>query len=508
MAAASNKPTAVHYSLVVFVAFTIGLGVATYSFSRDAAKARKDAVDAQSKATKAETQWKALEDDLQAVKKVLGKPVDQVVVDHQNAANPNTTVSELNREMTDVGRDLKEATYSGTLAKLRQALDTATSEREKLSATLQTTQKELLALQTRYAGNTDEHQKARAQAEADKRKVIDEVNERIEAKDKEIAQLRTDYNETQVLLEQEKESRAKERKQLQDEIANLTKINERLREELDEIKRESFEVADGLIRRVDNTARMVWIDLGDADFLKPRMTFSVYAKDTPGVGRSTADIKGKIEVTRIIDPHLAEAKMIEEDIFRPMAPGDIIYTPLWSPGRPERFAVVGVVDLDGDGKSDRELFHQEMAVRGAEIADEVDDNGDRTGGGINESIKFLILGAIPDISNVTLDEERTKLQKVMDNLSEMRKEARMHGVRIIPLNDFLAYIGYKPKRRLFRPGQDRPYNLKAGAASTAVNEPLGERASSGQVSGSFSRSKTLPPQTSSGTTSKLFGSGN
>ena len=32
--------------------------------------------------------------------------------------------------------------------------------------------------------------------------------------------------------------------------------------------------------------------------------------------------------------------------------------------------------------------------------------------------------------------------------------------------DFLAYIGYKPKRRLFQPGQERPYNLKSGAHST------------------------------------------
>jgi hypothetical protein len=90
----------------------------------------------------------------------------------------------------------------------------------------------------------------------------------------------------------------------------------------------------------------------------------------------------------------------------------------------------------------------------------------------------------------------------------MRQEARLHGVKIISLNDFLSYIGYKPKRRLFKPGQERPFNLKAGAASAGINEPIGDRASAGQVSGSYGgRNRPATQQTSPGTTSKLFGGG-
>jgi hypothetical protein len=90
----------------------------------------------------------------------------------------------------------------------------------------------------------------------------------------------------------------------------------------------------------------------------------------------------------------------------------------------------------------------------------------------------------------------------------MKKEARANGVRVIKMNDFLAYIGFHNKRRTFLPGQDRPFTLKAGAASTAVNEPLGDRSSSGNVSGVNSKSKSSPQKASSGATSKVFGGKN
>jgi len=502
--AASNKPTAVHYSLIVFVIISIVLGVTTYMYQSEYSKARKDEEKAKADLQTANTSLRTQDDAIVALKKLLGKQQEQVV-DPSNPDNANTVTGDLKRDLTEQGQTDAETTVAGTITKMRQTIDTLKATLDSETKSKLATEQQLLALETRYRNMADEHQRARATAETELRKTVNERDEKINAKDQEIANLRGQYNQAQVELEQEKEARAKERKQLQDENLRLTLINDKLREELDEIKKESFEVGDGYIARVENAAKLVWINLGDADFLKPRMTFSVYSKDTPGVGRTPADVKGKVEVTRVLDAHLSEAKMIEEDPFRPMAPGDIVYTPLWSPGRAEKFAVVGTLDLDGDGQSDRELFHQEMAVRGAEISDEVDDDGERTGSGINETTKFLILGSIPDIANIANDDDRAKAQKISGHLKDMRQEARLHGIRIVPLSDFLNYIGYKPKRRLYRPGVDTKYNLKAGAASTAVNQPLGDISSSGQVSGSFSRTKTTQPQTSSGQTSKLFG---
>ena len=92
----------------------------------------------------------------------------------------------------------------------------------------------------------------------------------------------------------------------------------------------------------------------------------------------------------------------------------------------------------------------------------------------------------------------------------MVAEARETAVRRINLSDFLAHIGYVPRRRLFVPGLvDRPFNLKSGATSGSVGGNIGDRASSGKVSSLFTRSKRLKKQpVSTGKTSGRFGAGN
>ena len=39
--------------------------------------------------------------------------------------------------------------------------------------------------------------------------------------------------------------------------------------------------------------------------------------------------------------------------------------------------------------------------------------------------------------------------------------ALAQGVRTITLHDFMNYMGYKPRRRVWRPGDERPYSLTA-----------------------------------------------
>jgi hypothetical protein len=265
----------------------------------------------------------------------------------------------------------------------------------------------------------------------------------------------------------------------------------------------SFEVADGLVQRVDNSSKLVWINLGSDDFLKPRMTFSVYSKENQGVGRGAEDVKGKIEVTRILGPHIAEARIAEEDLFRPMVANDLLYTPLWSPGLVEKVAFVGLIDLDGDGKSDWDEMLQLLALAGASVDTFVDESGKRLpdGSKITVQTKFLVRGFIPEPDTVAANDKERVLE-IRKHEAEMVKEARINGVRTIKLNDFLAFIGFESKRRVFRPGQDRPFNLRSGATSASANEVPIDRSSTGNVSGSFR--KSMPQLSSDGHTSKLF----
>lgn len=96
---------------------------------------------------------------------------------------------------------------------------------------------------------------------------------------------------------------------------------------------------DGRIVKVDNQTRTVWINLGHLDKLQARVTFSVYRKDH----RGAADVTGKIEVTRVLGPRIAEARILEEDPARPIAAGDPINSRLWSAGRSGLAASLAVV---------------------------------------------------------------------------------------------------------------------------------------------------------------------
>ncbi len=502
----SNKPVALQMTLVAFVLLTLVFGIMAYMFHRQFQDQQAAKGEAEKKMKDVTTLYQNSTKDITALKQLIGVLVDRI--EDPSAPDATGTVrgevqALLNKVGANKGTDLVK-----TVEKIQGAYAETDTNRKELAKQLSDQNEELLAQRSRYDQIAQEHDKAKQAAEKEKQDVIRNQNEIVAGKDREIAALKKDFNDAVAENANLTEQREKERKKFADEIARLEGINDKIREELDELKQVSFEVADGEIRRVDNASRLVWINKGSADHIRPRITFSVYGKDNSGIGRSQEEIKAKIEVTRVIDAHMSEAKVIEEDLYRPMAPGDVIYSPLWNSGRTEQFSFVGLLDIDRDGRSDRDLIHQIVETAGAMVDNEVDDEGNRTPEGtfINERTKFLVLGDIPDPSTIARPEDRQKAEALMNHLKDMRKEARLSGVRIISLNDFLAYIGYKPKRRLFQPGQERPYNLKAGAHSLSTDETIDHnRDSTGNVSGAVNKKSYKKQEVSPGETSKLFG---
>jgi len=535
MAAASNKPGAVHYALIVFVMLSVILGITTYMFHREYSDRAAKITELEGKAGTQTSLIKKYDDEIQALKKKTGRPFEQVE-DTTNAANANTVIGAIVKDLADFGKDLAGTNYAETLQKLREALDAASADVGSKAAQIAVLQKDSNDQRNRLNTQVDTHRKAQEKAEADLRNLVASRDEKLNAKQTEIDRFKSDLNQLTGELAQEKEGREKERKKLQDDLAQLELRIDILQDKNNVLSGVRFEQQDGLIAGVNNVSKTVVIDLGEADQLKKGMTFSVYPKDNRALGAeldelkanidqaykdqkinagerddrkqvlSFTGMKGKIAVTRLLGPHSAEARIIEEDLYRPMAPGDVIYTPTWSPGLVEKIAIIGDVDLDGDGKSDREQFRQFLATSGVIIDNEIDDAGERipAEGKITVQTKFLVLGNIPDRADIVGDNEKARVDKINGHLTDMRKEARANGVRVVKLNDFLAHVGFQAKRRMFRPGDDRPYSLKGGALKPAVNAPLGDNSPSKDVF----RPKSIPQQSSSGATSKLFGKGN
>ncbi len=64
---------------------------------------------------------------------------------------------------------------------------------------------------------------------------------------------------------------------------------------------------------------------------------------------TSASKKGGIEISRILGDHLAEARIVDDNISDPLLPGDVVHTALWTPGVREKFAFTDGMDIDGDG---------------------------------------------------------------------------------------------------------------------------------------------------------------
>jgi uncharacterized coiled-coil DUF342 family protein len=342
MAAAANKPGAIHYFLIVFVMLSVILGITTYMFHRDASDRTIESAKLTADNQNLNKIQRDLDESIQAMKKKIGIMLDKID-DPNNPQNQATVIAGLTSEIAANGKDVAGNTVLETLRKMRESLDTTAADRDAKASKILSLEKEVLALKDQYQAQVDKYSGAAKNSERDKLGVISDRDEKINSKTQENSKLRSELNSTKDELAQERESRDKERKDLNGKIVGLEVRIDALREKIDNMEKLSFEVADGKIRRVEHTNHTVWINLGEQDFLKPRITFSVYGQENQGVGRGAEDIKGKIEVTRILGPHMAEARIIDEDLYRPIVSEDLIYTPIWSPGLIEKISLAGSI---------------------------------------------------------------------------------------------------------------------------------------------------------------------
>ena len=138
---------------------------------------------------------------------------------------------------------------------------------------------------------------------------------------------------------------------------------------------------------------MVWINRGAADSLRRQTSFSVFDADDANPLEGT--LKGKIEVVRLINDHMAEARIVDDNLAHPMMFGDPIFSPTWEPGRPEHFALAGFIDVDNDGHSDRQrvrdmISHQRRASSTPKSTKPASETGE-----MSINTKYLVLGKEP-----------------------------------------------------------------------------------------------------------------
>ena len=257
-----------------------------------------------------------------------------------------------------------------------------------------------------------------------------------------------DSTEANKKFAQDKQIAAKEIASAQDKLNDVNdkfQLADRLaKETIAKLNRQTeieTEVADGRITSTSQTTQRVYVNLGRADALRPRITFSVHGQNVANVAK--AKPKAKIIITRLLDdPHMAEAQIIEEGLSDPIIPGDKLFSPLWSPGRKIRFAFAGTVDIDGDGRSDMKRMRDLVAINNGIIDAWPGPDGAMVGAGITTNTRYLVVG----------DAKLKDAAATAARTSAIDK-ARENGVQQLSVVEFLDMVGWKNSRRTIRLGR-------------------------------------------------------
>jgi hypothetical protein len=197
-----------------------------------------------------------------------------------------------------------------------------------------------------------------------------------------------------------------------------------------------------------------------------QVTFSVYPADMSDM--SIKGKKGSIEVTQILDEHLAEARILDDVISDPIVPGDKINTVLWSPNERRHFALAGFFDIDNDGKSDLESVLNIIRLNGGVVDCYIPDSGknkNKQVGQVTLSTNFLILGQAP---NEKGDPAQLKAY------SQIYDDAKQLRLPMMKLGDMLQRMGWKnlaPVVRFGRGGNPEDFRAKPeeGAQKKSVS---------------------------------------
>lgn len=508
---ASSKNTGLTLTLIFFVITTLVFGVVAIMMWQDNQEGAAQWQADKEKFQKADQDLKLATADIATLKQLIG-------IDYAEIGGPDADPQEesvagaLLDEMQKNAGNLQQKTVSATLEKMHTEiveLRGQLADRQKALADLQVKYDSLDDIQLAMRNETDE---ARKEAERTREEIQTTKETELSRKDELLAKQRDELNKLSGERDEAVANRDALKVQLEERIQRQQNLNRHLAEQLKDLKNDIWEVPDGRVVWTSRDKKTVYIDLGSSDRIPSRITFSVYKKRNNGVARGEEDIKASIEVTKILGPHKAEARVLNANLFTPIAKGDPIYTPLWSPGRSETFALVGFIDLDGDGKSDRKQLRDKITATGAVVVAEIFDDGTTFPADadfsdlINTDVKFVVKGDMPSPEDTSVPEEKRQITDVLNHYKVMRDSALDNGVAIVSLNDFLSYIGFKVERRLYRPGEDRPYTLKNGSRSAAVDDKISRVGGGNSTNAAlYQRNPSLRKRSSTGTTSGRYG---
>jgi len=433
---ATRENQGLQISLIVSVIIIVGLLVILYFFWSQGAEATRRADSAASNLQTTQDAQRTTLAEFNQVKVMLGHPEDAAFDEIQKSFDNSMTMfaDNIPKESRSLF-DLIDFLYT-ELQKRNTQLADALERENKLTANLEQVRQEEKGISVKYE---------QGQKESD-----DKLKQELASYTQQIKRVNDEKSQFNDQLQKKGQQIAKITADSQDTIATLNKnvdtLNlrvEGLQSILDGLKVETHRDPHGKVVWVNQRKGVIYVNLGADDGLRPQITFTVLDQNVNKVKEDA--IKGSVEVTRIINGHLAEAKIVRDDIANLMLPGDKVYSPVWTPGGFLRFALAGNLDLDDDTKSDRDKLRDIITLNRGVIDAEMDDAG-KISGKLTLQTRYLVLGEAPT------DESAKDYGTAWTTMIE---EARRLGVELIGLDELLGLMGWKEPPKAEKIGKSR-----------------------------------------------------
>lgn len=363
--------------------------------------------------------------------------------------------SEANGVVSAISKSHPSTVSSGdTLLKALRSLDSALASSKQQIRALQDEKGNLQLENQRLAEGgkaaQDEFTAALGEQKTEVDRLQKETTDQLAAKDEQLA---SQVAAAQALEEEYNRFRAD--KQAQDRENEVT--FGRMKNQIEDLQKKLAAVrpqvdinailtkADGRILRAIPGSDIVYINLGEADNLKPGHTFEVFST----TGERRADYRGKasLEVALVME-QTAECRVTRSTYGVPILEGDIVVNIAYERNRKPRFVVAGEFDLDHDGTADwdgREKVLTIIREWGGVVMEELDETTD-----------FVIIGAGPRVPAIAGDRP---VSAIVSDLSDTKTKelaeyrdliSRAQGLYIPVVNQsqFLFLTGYAGEKSI------------------------------------------------------------
>jgi hypothetical protein len=219
-----------------------------------------------------------------------------------------------------------------------------------------------------------------------------------------------------------------------------------IRQQRDDLERKELilDRPDGYVTYVDYERREVLVSLTKRQGARPQMKMTIFDAKSPGI--PTEKPKGSIELTQVGDQFSAARIVKTYSSIDPIRVGDIVYSAAWSPNTPMRFALVGKMDVNRDGKDDRDELKRMIQEAGGTVDFDLPpaELGKETGT-LSPRIDWYVIDNRAPLreqfvaKNAAVEVSQEKLNQ---RVGEIVREARLNGVRPMTIEHLLAFLGY------------------------------------------------------------------